>query len=161
MYRGQGVRLLTLSELLVQFPGIGVNIDIKDKDTEAVDAVVRVIDELAAFNHCVVASFHDEVLIYCRDRYPHIKTSAGMADVKRFYWWYLTGQKGEAPLQSDLFQLPPRYFGLSLSTQRFIKSLHSAGAAINYWTINQPAQMHRLLQNGADGIVTDLSLIHI
>lgn len=151
----KGIALLTLPELFIQFPGIGVNIDIKDNDPDAVDAVVRNIEECAASARCRVASFHDGVLRYCRERYPLIKTSAGMADVKRFYWWYLTGQRGAPPLASSLFQLPTRYFGLSLSSQRFINAIHGADAAINYWTINEPKQMIGLLQKGADGIVTD------
>ena len=154
-FKGQRVSLLTLAELFDRFPEIGVNIDIKDNDTFAVDAVVRDVDQCNAAARCVVASFHDGVLQYCRERYPQIQTSAGMADVKRFYWWYLTGQRGSASLASRLFQLPTRYFGLSLSSQRFINAIHNADAMVNYWTINEPAQMSRLIQRGADGIVTD------
>ncbi len=155
LFKGQGTSLLTLSELFTQFPEIGVNIDIKDNDNHAVDAVVRDIDDCEATARCVVASFHDGVLCYCRERYPHIETSAGMSDVKRFYWWYLTGQRGAAPLACRLFQLPTQYYGLSLSSQRFIRAIHTAEGAINYWTINKPNHMRRLLQRGADGIVTD------
>ena len=33
--------------------------------------------------------------------------------------------------------------------------MHRRGLAVDYWVINDPAQARRLLQRGADGIVTD------
>lgn len=154
-FRGQGVTLLTLGELFEQYPDVRVNIDIKDNDSAAIDAVASVISKYQAVDRSVVASFHDDVLIHCRERYPWLCTSAGMADVKRFYWWYLKGRKGPLPVSVKLFQLPVSYFFIPLASQRFIDTLHNANILINYWTINQPSQMTSLWQKGVDGIVTD------
>lgn len=154
-FRGQGVRLLTLGELFERYPDIRVNIDIKDNDQVALDAVADIVSRCQAVERSVVASFHDEVLMHCRKQYSWLNTSAGMADVKQFYWWYLKGQKGPLPVSVKLFQLPVRYFCIPLAGQRFVDAVHSVGGSINYWTINQPAHMSSLWQKGADGIVTD------
>lgn len=153
--RGRGIRLLTLRELLLRYPDVQVNIDIKDDDSNAVAAVARVIAEAFAEQRTVIASFHDSILSYCRQQFPHLQTSAGKRDVRRFYLAYLRGSKNNEPMPSRLFQLPPRYRCLSLSSSGFIDSLHRAGAQVNYWTINNPVQMRKLLGRGADGIVTD------
>ncbi len=154
-FRGRGVTLLTLGELFEQYPVVRVNIDIKDNEAAAVDAVAQVIAQYQAVDRSVVASFHDDVLTHCRERHPWLYTSAGMADVKRFYWWYLKGQKGPVPVSVKLFQLPMSYFCIPLAGKHFIQAVHSVNASINYWTINKPSQMMDLWQKGADGIVTD------
>lgn len=154
-FAGQAVQLLTLGELYSMYPQMRVNIDIKDDSELAVNAVARVISKYDATSRSVVASFHDEVLEYCRLSYPWIETSAGMNDVKRFYWWYLGGQRGAATVSPSLFQLPTQYYCIPLATRRFIRAVHNSGAQINYWTINQPSKMISLIEKGADGLVTD------
>ncbi len=154
-WRNNGVQLLTLSELLLAFPDVGINIDIKDNDARAVVAVASALETHAASERSVVASFHDSNLRFCRRRYPQLRTSAGIADVKKFYWNYLLNHRKEILNQCTLFQLPMRHYFLSLSSQRFINFLHSAGGEVNYWTINDCQSMVQLLERGADGIVTD------
>ena len=151
----QGVQLLTLGELYSMYPKMRVNIDIKDNSDTAVNAVARVISKHDAASRSVVASFHDEVLEHCRLSHPWLVTSAGMNDVKRFYWWYLQGQRGASPELPGLFQLPTHYYCIPLATRHFISAVHNSGAEINYWTINQPSKMIRLIEKGADGLVTD------
>ena len=41
------------------------------------------------------------------------------------------------------------------STKAFIDYAHSHGIAVQYWTINDPEDMAKLQQNGADAIMTD------
>lgn len=57
----------------------------------------------------------------------------------------------------------PRY-GLRLAalhpyheqvTPQFVQQTHSRGQQINTWTVNEPAEMRRLIALGVDGIITD------
>ncbi len=153
--RGRDVRLLTLGELLQRYPEVPVNIDIKDNDPQAVALVAKVIAAASAEHRTVVASFHDSNLVCCRDQFPALRTSAGKRDVLRYYRAWLSGRPVAHTNLCQLFQLPTRYYCLSLSSERFIESIHNTGAKVNYWTINKPAQMKKLLRRGADGIVTD------
>lgn len=153
--RGTGIKILTLTELLERYASARVNIDIKDADAAAVDAVGRTVEALGAVNRCVLASFHDAQVERCRLRFPGIRRSMSMGEIKRYYARYLLGLLRGNSHSAGLFQVPVSYYGLSLSGRRFIRSVHRGGGEINFWTINDPQLMRELLERGADGIVTD------
>ena len=44
---------------------------------------------------------------------------------------------------------------VDLATQRLIDAAHAHNLAVHYWTINDPAEMRKLIELGADGIMTD------
>jgi len=45
--------------------------------------------------------------------------------------------------------------GLEIVTPQTIEAIHSIGKVIHVWTIDQPAEMERLIDMGVDGIITD------
>ena len=52
-------------------------------------------------------------------------------------------------------QVPPSARGVPVVDARFVRTAHARGIAVHVWTIDSPAQMHRLLDLGVDGIMTD------
>ena len=52
------------------------------------------------------------------------------------------------------YQLPPTVRGAAVDA-KMVSAVHRAGAQLHIWTIDQQAEMHRLLDLGVDGIVTD------
>jgi glycerophosphoryl diester phosphodiesterase len=52
-------------------------------------------------------------------------------------------------------QIPPRSGIIDLTAPRFVDRCHRQGLGIDYWVINHPAEARRLIDRGADGIVTD------
>jgi glycerophosphoryl diester phosphodiesterase len=58
-------------------------------------------------------------------------------------------------LSARAAQVPVGLRGVPIVTPRFITGAHAAGLEVHVWTINDPAEMRRLLALGVDGLMTD------
>ncbi len=154
----------TLLELLGAWPDLRVNIDVKSAG--AVTPTVRVIERTAAHERVCIASFSDRRRRQTLRRLSRpVMTSAGQgvgagfrtaSALPRVVPKVLRGRAVAAALRDvDGLQLPVRHAGLPLVTGATLTAAHGAGAFVHVWTINEPAQMHRLLDLGADGLVSD------
>ena len=52
-------------------------------------------------------------------------------------------------------QVPGAQGPVTVVTPRFVERAHRRGLAVHVWTIDDPAEMRRLLDLGVDGIMTD------
>ena len=55
----------------------------------------------------------------------------------------------------DALQVPVRYRAIPVVTPGFVRRAHELGLYVHVWTINDPAEMRRLLDLGVDGVVSD------
>lgn len=150
-YSGPTLELLTLNELFERYPGVGINIDIKDNDSAAAVAVANVVEQYNASHWVNVGSFHASVINHFRQLAPSISTTATRQEVARLVF----GKAPDTALPFRILQIPVSYWGIQLGRKPLINKVQRAGAKIVYWTINDAGKMNRLLDNGADGIVTD------
>lgn len=156
----------SLEDLIKAFPNNYLNVEIKQYDDiglEALDKVLELMElldeEYKTFDRIVLASFHEEIfqkmLQYKKTDYPELKVSPETNSVIKFYALQLTGLSFFYRDQVHVLQLPTEQYGLSLSTKKFIKNAHKNNIAVHYWTIDDPDEMRRLIENGADGIMTN------
>ena len=62
-----------------------------------------------------------------------------------------------ARLDGSAFHVPESRGGIHIITPGFIKAAHARGFDIVAWTINDEADMARLVKMGVDGLITRLS----
>jgi glycerophosphoryl diester phosphodiesterase len=151
-----GLRVPTLAEVLQQFPGVSVNIDMKEGRQGIEAAVLAVLREAGAEGRSlVVSSRHGAVRRFRRISGGQISTGASRWETGVFY--LLSRLRLERLIHPayDALQVPLEHKGIPLVTRRFVQAAHARGVRVDVWTINQASEMRRLLDLGADVIMTD------
>jgi glycerophosphoryl diester phosphodiesterase len=154
------LRIATLREVLEAFPGVFLNLDIKQtapavKPYEAV--LAGLLREYGRRDDVIVASFHDAALLTFTKIAPEISLSAGTFAVAQFWQAVQDGAgDGELPQTTfDALQVPAGYEGRVIVDDRFVKRAHERGVAVHVWTIDEAREMGDLLDAGVDGLMTD------
>ncbi len=154
-YRGQGVTIPTLKEVLTAFPDYRINIEIKDDDRRAAERLSEIIDEFGAQERVIVVSFHDDPLTYFRKLQPHVATAAGPGETRTFYILSFLHLWRFHRAHADAYQVPVSKGSAHFDDPNFIDHAHKFSQQVHFWTINDADEMRRLLSLGADGIMTD------
>ena len=150
-FRGRGVRLSTLREVLAELPHARVNVEIKDARAQA--AVWSAVHEAGAAHRVLVAA-GDRRNRARFGAYPGA-VSGSAQEMYAFYALHLAHSTALWRPPVDAFQMPERRGSRQVLTPRMLRELHAHNVAVHVWTIDEPADMRRLLEWGVDGIVTD------
>jgi len=144
-----------LSEILTSWPDLRVNIDCKSR--AAIDPLADVISEHRAWDRVCVASFSpwrlSRLRARCGSRVATSYTPLGVGALRllpthRLRWL----AAGHTALAAQV----PGYAGpLPIVTSAFVKRAHALRKRVHVWTVDDPAEMTRLLDLGVDGIITD------
>jgi glycerophosphoryl diester phosphodiesterase len=151
-FRGAGIRVPRLEELLVRWPDARINID--PKSDAGVTPLVELIKRMAAWDRVCIGSFSDRRLARVRSLSGgRACTSMGPRAVTVAR---AVATSGWMPRQgADCVQVPVRFGRVGIVTARFIRAAHRARLPVHVWTINDEATMHQLLDLGVDGVMTD------
>jgi glycerophosphoryl diester phosphodiesterase len=146
--------ICALADLLEELPDALLNIDVKADS--AVEPVLTTLRRANALERVCLASFSDARLARLRRLGgPRLVTSMGPRAV--FGLW-LAGRSpfgSAARSGARAAQVPVRQGPLTVVEPRFVRAAHAAGLEVHVWTVDDPAQMRRLLDLGVDGLVTD------
>ncbi len=149
--------IATLEDVLVEFPDVFLNFDIKEIGPHRYEADLA--DRLRAHGRTtdvIVASFHDDALRAFSAYAPEIHVSLGPDDTFAFYDAVTNGAPHRvfAPSQVAL-QVPASFEGIEVVTPAFVDAAHRLGLAVHVWTIDDEQEMRHLLAMGVDAIMTD------
>ena len=155
-YRGRGVPVPELGEVLRGFPDLKVNIDVKEDQPGVEEALLRSVLDADAGDRVLVVSEIPVVLERFRELSGgEIATGASRREVEDFYRMSRQGLEGSLNPAYDALQVPVEFAGSELVTPRFVEAAHDRGVRVDVWTINNAREMRRLLDLGVDGIMTD------
>lgn len=155
-WRNRRLQLLTLDEVLDQFPDVPLNIEIKSGGEQAALATWRVLDKTDRLDDVLIVSSDPTILKAFREISPETATGADRGEVLRFWLLGRFGLAGFAGVKATALQVPVSQGKLTVITKGFIRRAHRHGMAVHAWTINDEEEMRRLIEMGVDGIITDL-----
>jgi glycerophosphoryl diester phosphodiesterase len=144
-----------LVDVLESWPECRLNIDMKADS--AVDPTIESIWKVGARDRVLLASFNDRRIQWARRICgPRQATSMGQREVARLRIASLHGRHlaGFVP-GVPAVQVPVRYRRIRVVDARFVNHAHRLGMQVHVWTIDDPAEIHELLDLGVDGIMTD------
>ena len=141
-----------LADLLEEFPTARFNIDAKS-DT-AVAPLAELLVSTGATDRVCLVSFADRRLTRLRAALgPDVALALGPQELFRLF--RASALRRRFPTTAAAAQVPLSYQGVTIVTPRFIATAHATGLEVHVWTIDEPAEMRRLLALGVDGIMTD------
>ncbi len=154
-FRGKGLRIPTLAEVLREFPDTPLNVEVKHDEGATVEAYFAVLDAHDARERVLSAAFEDHILERIRSVAPAAVTSLSAGEVAEFVGRCLTGSFDGYTPPGKALQVPPEHEGIEIVTPTFVRSAHDLGMEVHVWTINEEAEMERLLDLGVDALMSD------
>lgn len=151
-FRGEGVRVPTLRELLVGFPEVSVVVDLKVDSLH--QALADLIDELDAHERLIVGAFSDDRIgEFRKETQGRVPTSTGPVATRM---WVLASRVGrKVGGEASALQVPVQMRGVRVVDPKLVEAAHGAGLQVHTWTVNDRSEMEKLLEIGVDGLVTD------
>ncbi|MFJ4225073.1 glycerophosphodiester phosphodiesterase family protein [Microbacterium sp. NPDC089695] len=150
--------LLTVADALASFPTSRFNIDVKTR--EAAEPLGPVLVDHV--DRVLVTSFADAnrratiaaVLRAGAGLRPATSGGSGTIAAVRALT-ALRVSPARALRDIDALQIPERHGALKVLTPALLKAAHGRGVEVHVWTVNDPADMRRLIDLGVDGVVSD------
>jgi glycerophosphoryl diester phosphodiesterase len=154
-FRGRGLRIPRLAELLATFPDARFNIELKACDPRLVAGVLGLLR--GREERTLLAAERDDTMALLRaavrERGSGVALGASLGDVLGFV---RAAVAGSAPPAGPMaLQIPAEFAGRPLVTPELLAFARAHGVQVHVWTINEPAEMARLLALGVDGVMSD------
>lgn len=141
-----------MADLLEEFPDARFNIDAKADP--AVGPLTDLLRRTGAHERVCLGAFSDRRLSALRAAVgPRVATSMGPREVFRL----VRSARARRPFGTPAAaaQVPVSFSRVTIVTPAVIDTAHRAGLEVHVWTIDDPAEMRRLLDLGVDGIMSD------
>lgn len=156
-WRGRGLRIATLAEAFEACPGARFNVELKSEAPALVDGTLEAIRAAGRAERTLLTAGEDRAMARLRRRLREtgLATAVGASagDVVAFVQ---AAAAGVAPPPEPMaLQIPTRFAGRPLVTRELVEFAHDHDVQVHVWTVNEPAEMHALLDLGVDGLVTD------
>jgi glycerophosphoryl diester phosphodiesterase len=153
-FRGLGIGVPTLREVLARYRGVPTIIEIKVYTAAMGEAVATEIHRAGAIDYVCVAGYGIASARAARAALPGAAASAHKGEVRlALYRSWLRCPVRTAPYQT--YQVPEWAEGVRIVSPRFVRDAHGGGFKVQVWTVDEEADMRRLLEWGVDGLISN------
>ena len=144
----------TLQAVLARYPQTRVIVEMKVDSDEMGAAVARVVREAGAVERVCAAGAGLRSLRAARRALPALASSAAHSEVRlALYRSWVRLRVRSAPYGG--YQVPEHAGWTRVVSRQFIRDAHAAGLKVQVWTVDDEADMRRLLTWGVDGLITN------
>jgi glycerophosphoryl diester phosphodiesterase len=151
---GDGGGVPTLREVLGRYPGAPIIIEMKVNSVAMGEAVVEEVERAGAVDRVCVAGFGRRSMAAARTRRPGLASSAMHTEVRfALYRSWIGCPAGR--VRYGGFQVPETAQGHRIVSPRFIRYAHRGNLKVQVWTVDEEADMRRLLAWGADALISN------
>lgn len=108
------------------------------------DKLVSLISKYDMTDKIILSSFNHYSMVYCKNKYPNIKTALLYSDIlyKPSSYCNFVGADAIHPYFKNI-------------DKEIINEAHNKGLLVNVYTVNETSDIKRLLDWGVDGIITN------
>lgn len=153
-FAGTGIRVPTFEAVLDAFPQLRINVDIKRSGELGAAAMIAAIERARAGGRVTVASFHTSTMVALRRKGFAGETTLSRGEVGSLVSLPAVVWR-QLPFTGTAAQVPVSQGPLRFDRAAFVAKCHSLGLRVDFWVIDDPAEVTRLLALGADGIMTN------
>ena len=156
-FRGRGVRIPRLRDLLVAFRDELVIIELKGTHPIVAERTFAVVRETDSLDRVCFGGFSWKMLRTLRKLDPRACSSASREETRWALYgsWLNISPAWARSLGVRAFQIPEMAGTTRVVSPRFLEKAHAADLLVQVWTVNEEADMRRLAEWGVDGLITD------
>jgi glycerophosphoryl diester phosphodiesterase len=149
-FRGAGVRIPTVEEVLTAFPGVLTSIELKDDAGPAPRLLCDLLRRLGRTGDVYVSADTDPPIAELNERCPEVTTTVTDALVPVMRAAQASGAAWCSPVPIG----QPPYRAERPPTAASLRWSHDHGLATFTWTVDDPAVLRELARLGVDGVYT-------
>lgn len=158
-WRGKGVTVPTLDEVLAAFPSARLNIELKPECAGREEQFVEALLKRSALARVCIGSEDAKVadtLARLAPKACHFYCAEAALELASGVW-------GVGPLETDprfdVLAVPMVYGGQVVTDAAFFAACAKVAVPVFVWVIDEPADMRALIRDGAAGVMTDLPAV--
>lgn len=153
-FRGRGVRMPSFQEVLVAYPGLPLNVELKQDAPGAAETFAAEVRALGAGPRVCVGSELDwlaERLVQLLPEVTHFYPRDALVQT-------VVAIKSSQPFPAgpySVLDVPYSYAGVTLVDRDFLAAARDADKWVNVWTVDAEPEMRALVAMGVGGVMTD------
>ena len=154
-FRARGIQVPMFEEVLTRFPETRINVEMKDFTSELAVKLCRMIEQHSATERVLAGSFPQDAMEAFRESCPSVATSATLREslvLYQLHRMYLANiYRGPAVA----LQIPETIRGRRVLDTGLLQLSREYNLKVQVWTVNEEADMKRLLEMGVHAVLTD------